>query len=231
MKRSYIFSTIIVLLILHLSASFTHAQQRITQTIKGTVHDLHTQETLTGATIIIIDSQPLVGTVADIDGNFSLKAELGRQSVQISYIGYEPVIIPEIMVTTGKEIVLEICLRPSLTEMEGFVITPDVRKDKPLNDIATVSSRSFTVEETRRYAGGLDDPARLVSAFAGVSVGNVQDNAIIVRGNSPKGVSWRLQGIDIPTPHHFAGGNVTGGGMVTLFSSQMLAKLHGKEPA
>jgi len=223
MKHSYIFSPIIVLLILHLSASFACAQQHITQTIKGTVHDLHTQEALTGATIIVIDSQPLVGTVADIDGNFSLKAELGRQSVQISYIGYEPVIIPEIMVTTGKEIVLEFCLRPSLTEMEGFVITPDVRKDKPLNDIATVSARSFTVEETRRYAGGLDDPARLVSAFAGVSVGNVQDNAIIVRGNSPKGVSWRLQGIDIPTPHHFAGGNVTGGGMVTLFSSQMLA--------
>lgn len=222
MKRFLLSSTIFFLLILHISASFTRAQQT-SQTIKGTVYDLHTQEALTGATIIVIDSKPLVGVVSDIDGNFSLETKLGRQSIQVSYIGFEPVIISEIMVTSGKEIVLDIGLKPSLTEMEGIVVTPTFRKDKPINSIATVSARSFTVEETRRYAGGLDDPARLVSAFAGVSVGNVQDNAIIVRGNSPKGVSWQLEGVEIPTPHHFAGGNVTGGGIVTLFSSQMLA--------
>lgn len=80
----------------------------------------------------------------------------------------------------------------------------------PKNKMALVSARAFTVEETRRYAGGLDDPARLVSAFSGVTTGNVSDNAIIVRGNSPKSVSWRLEGIEIPTPHHFEGGNFAG---------------------
>ena len=89
--------------------------------------------------------------------------------------------------------------------------------------MASVSARSFTVEEAGRFAGGINDPARLVSAYAGVSVGNVQNNAIIVRGNAPQGVSWRLEGVEIPTPHHFAGANVTGGCFFTLFSSHMLA--------
>lgn len=198
--------------------------QPITQTIKGKVFDIQTNDPLPGASVMVLKSDPILGTVTDADGNFSISsARLGRQSIQVSYIGYEAAIIPQIMVTSGKEVVLNIGLEPSLTEMEGILVTPEVRKDKPLNSHASVSARSFSVEETRRYAGGIDDPARLVSAFAGVSVGNVQDNAIIVRGNSPKGVSWRLEGVEVPTPHHFAGGNVTGGGIVTLFSSQMLA--------
>ena len=147
-----------------------------------------------------------------------------------SYLGYEPVIVPEIMVTSGKETVIHVTLKQSITEMDEVVITAGVRKDRPLNSMAAVSARSFTVEEAGRYAGGINDPARLVSAYAGVSVGNVQNNSIIVRGNAPQGVSWRLEGVEIPTPHHFAGANVTGGGFFTLFSSQMLANPISRVP-
>lgn len=222
MKRAIIFILTVVVSLFFTIPKEAYSQP-ITQTIKGKVFDNQTNEPLPGASIMVLESEPLLGTVADIDGNFTIgNARLGRQSIQFSYIGYEPVIIPEVLVTSGKEIVLNVGLELSLTEMEGILVTPTIQKDQPLNSHASVSARSFSVEETRRYAGGIDDPARLVSAFAGVSVGNVQDNAIIVRGNSPKGVSWRLEGVEIPTPHHFVGGNVAGGGMVTLFSSQML---------
>ena len=100
--------------------------------------------------------------------------------------------------------------------------------------MATVSARTFSVEETQRYAGGLSDPARLASAFAGVSTGNLQDNSIIVRGNAPQGVQWRLEGVEIPSPQHFSGGNVIGGGLVTLFSNQVISNsdfLTGAFPA
>jgi hypothetical protein len=210
-------------LALLLFASGTTAQP-VTQTIKGSVYDAQTREPLIGATVIILNSEPLKGAATNVDGTYTLdRVRVGRHSLQVNYLGYEPLIIPEIQVTSGKEVVLDVGLKEVLSEMEGIVVTPSIRKDKPLNTMATVSSRSFSVEETRRYAGGIDDPARLVSAFAGVTVGNVQDNAIIVRGNSPRGVSWRIEGVEIPTPHHFTGGNVAGGGMVTLFSSQMLA--------
>ena len=222
MKRVQIINIVTIILLLLMAQEAK--SQPITQTIKGNIFDIQTKETLIGATVVIVGTEPLIGVSTDINGNFTItRAPLGRQSIQVNYIGYEPVIIPELLVTSGREVVLNIGLRQAIYEMDGIVVTPDIMKNKPLNTMATVSSRSFSVEETRRYAGGLDDPARLVSAYAGVTVGNVQNNAIIVRGNSPKGISWRVEGVEIPTPHHMAGGNVAGGGMVTLFSSQMLA--------
>lgn len=63
----------------------------------------------------------------------------------------------------------------------------------------------------------------MASAFAGVAAGmGVETNALTIRGNAPKGVQWRLEGVEIPNPNHFAGLNVAGGGGVTLFSSQLL---------
>jgi len=201
----------------------TTQSQPITQTIKGTVYDIQTREPLIGATVIIRDSEPLRGASTDAGGSFRISGvPLGRHALQVNYVGYEPVIIPEVMATSGREVVVDVGLRESIAEMGEVIVTPEIRKNKPLNAMATVSSRSFSVEEARRYAGGMDDPARLVSAFAGVAVGNVQDNAIIVRGNSPKGISWRVEGVEIPTPHHLPGGNVAGGGVVTIFSSHML---------
>lgn len=194
------------------------------QTVKGKVFDSDTQEPLTGASVVILHSNPFIGTTTDAAGNFILSdIPLGRHNLQVSFMGYQSVTIPELMVTSGKEVIIGVALSQSITEMQEVVVNGALRKDKPLNSMAAVSARSFTVEEAGRYAGGIHDPARLVSAFAGVSVGNVQNNAIIVRGNAPQGVSWRLEGVEIPTPHHFAGANVTGGGFFTLFSSQMLA--------
>jgi len=120
-------------------------------------------------------------------------------------------------------VVLNIGLKQSSRQIDEVVVKANQRKDRTVNTMASISARTFSVEETRRYAGGLDDPARMASAFAGVTVGNIQDNAIIIRGNSPKGVSWRVEGVEIPNPNHFAGGNVAGGGFVSILSSQLLS--------
>ncbi len=200
------------------------SSQDINQTIKGTVLDNETQTPLYGVTVVILDTDPLIGVITDFDGNYKIaNVPVGHYNIQISYVGYEPTIVSEILVTSGKEVILNMGLKQSFTLMKEVSVKAYSRKDKPLNSMASISARSFTVEETRRYAGGVDDPARLASAFAGVSIGNIQDNAIIIRGNSAKGVSWRLEGVEIPNPNHFSGGNVAGGGFVTIFSSQLLA--------
>lgn len=198
--------------------------QSITQVVRGKVFDNESQAPLAGASISIINTIPLIGTVSDSSGNFRLKnITIGRHSVAISISGYDAITIPEVLITSGKEVILSVGLKQSVATLGEIVIKSGSQKGKVLNNMATVSARSFSVEETRRYAGGLDDPARMASAFAGVTTGNLQDNAIIIRGNAPKGVSWRLEGVEIPNPNHFAGGNVAGGGIVTVFSSQMLA--------
>ena len=220
---------------LFLVLPFVAHSQDITQTLRGTIYDQSTHEPLIGATIVVQNSQPVIGTTTDEAGNFSItNLPLGRVSLEISYIGYESRVIPELMITSAKEVVLSIALKEAATELEGVEVVAGIRKEKALNAMATVSARTFSVEETQRYAGGLSDPARLASAFAGVSTGNLQDNSIVVRGNAPQGVQWRLEGVEIPSPQHFSGGNVIGGGLVTLFSNQVIGNsdfLTGAFPA
>ena len=198
--------------------------QNLTQVIKGNIVDIETQTSLPGATVVVLATNPTLGVAADMEGNYRIEnVPLGRYNIQIAFIGYEQVVIPAVLFTSSKEVVLNVGLKQSIELIDEVVVKAHSRKDKPMNSMASISAKSFTVEETRRYAGGMDDPARMASAFAGVTVGSVQDNAIIIRGNSPKGVSWRLEGVEIPNPNHFAGGNVAGGGFVTIFSSQLLA--------
>lgn len=221
MKTNSIITTIIAIVFLS-NFSIVKGQSN-GQAIKGKVFDVESHEPLIGATVVVEGSDPLIGATTDMDGNFVLQGvSLGRNTLNVSYIGYESLVLPQVLVTSGKEVVLQIGLKQSVREMDEVVVYGNQNKDRPQNTMANVSARSFTVEETRRYAGGIDDPARLVSAFSGVTTGSLQDNSIIVRGNAPQGVAWRLEGVEIPTPHHFAGANVTGGGIVTLFSSQVM---------
>lgn len=199
-------------------------QTKLTQIIKGNVFDIESGNPLIGVNIIVLNLEPITGTTSNIEGFYKIaNIPLGRFNIKLSYIGYETKIISEVLVTSSKEVVLNVGLKQSVSELSEVTIKAYTEKNQPLNTMATVSARSFSVEETRRYAGGADDPARMASAFAGVTVGNLQDNAIIIRGNSPKGVGWRIEGIEVPNPNHFAGGNVAGGGGVTIFSSQMLS--------
>ncbi len=214
-------TTIIILILLfNIKISFS---QTVVQSVRGLVFDNETQNPLMGATVVITGTKPLLGASTDLTGSYKISnVPLGRYNIQISYIGYDPAIVSEILVTSGKEVVINTGLKQSVNQMNEVTVKAYSRKDIPLNAMASISARSFSVEETRRYAGGVDDPARMASAFAGITSGNLQDNAIVIRGNSPKGVSWRLEGVDIPNPNHFPGANMAGGGIVTVFSSQML---------
>ncbi|HEX7069228.1 MAG TPA: TonB-dependent receptor, partial [Rhodothermales bacterium] len=149
---------------------------------------------------------------------------IGRHDLIVRFVGYEPLLIQQVLVTSGKDVMLEVELREQIVQGEEIVVTAGTDPAETSNEFAAVSARSFSVEETRRYAGGLDDPARMASAFAGITTGGgIQENAMIIRGNAPKGVQWRLEGVEIPNPSHFADMAVAGGGGLTLFSGQLLS--------
>ncbi len=185
--------------------------------------DLESHFSLPGATVVILNSDPIQGTVTDQNGKFKLEnIPVGRYSLKISFIGYEPVVLKEILVGSGKEVILNIKLKESVISMKEVEIKATTNKDQPLNSMATLSARTLSMEEARRYAGGLDDPARLASSFAGVS-GDLGNNGIVIRGNAPKGLLWRMEGVEISNPSHFANITTFGGGGITALSSQMLA--------
>ncbi|TVQ08267.1 MAG: TonB-dependent receptor [Bacteroidetes bacterium] len=221
MRKKMMIKKVTLFAFLLITTILTATSQQHTQTIRGSVYDKMNNEPLPGATIIIINSNPLVGAISDLDGNFALQqVPVGRHNLQMSMVGYESFIISELLVSTGREIVLNTGLMRHSVDLGEVVVR--VNKDVPLNSMTTLSSRQFTVEETNRYAGGMDDPARLASAFAGVATPNVTSNGISVRGNSPGGLLWRIEGVEVPNPNHFANLTVVGGGVLTALSSQMM---------
>ncbi|MGB0839404.1 MAG: TonB-dependent receptor [Chitinophagales bacterium] len=197
--------------------------QTLTQTIRGTVLDKENKTTLIGATVLLVDSTNQVGTVTDVDGHFKLEnIPIGRQTLRISYLGYEARTLSNVLLNVGKELVLNIELEENYTELDEFVVTPASQQGGALNEMATVSATMFSVEETQRYAAAAYDPARMVQAYAGVVLdGEDIDNEIVVRGNSPSGVLWRLEGIDIPNPNHFSNPGSSGGAISMLSSSTL----------
>ena len=194
-----------------------------TQTVKGRVVDADSEVSIPGVNIVIIDSSPQKGTITDMDGYFMIEqVPVGRYTIQVSFLGYEPAVFSEVLVGSGKEVVLNVAIKETFQQLNEVVIKPEQRKDKAQNNMATLSARSFTVEEAGRFAGGWNDPSRLAGSFAGVSMAEgVNDNAIVVRGNAPKGILWRLEGVEIPAPNHLNGIN-NGGGIETVFSVNML---------
>lgn len=185
------------------------------------IYDNESRNTLPGASITVLGSNPLQGTTSDFDGKFNLKnVALGRVDLLINYLGYEEKIISNLLVTAGKEIILEVKLVESYNQLREVEILGNKKTDVR-NDMSLISSKSFSVDETKRYAGSLNDPARMVSSYAGVSNDAGGRNDIIVRGNSPKGILWKLEGIEIPNPNHFSSEGSTGGPISALNSNML----------
>lgn len=191
------------------------------QTIRGTIRDKDTQTPLFGVNIAILTTDPQRGTTSDTDGSFRIEnIPVGRHELQFSYLGYKPA-SASVIVTSAHEVVLEIELTEMVYQAEEVVVTANLHKDKPTNQMAQISARSFTVEETERYAGSWGDPARMASNFAGVMAASEARNDIIIRGNSPLGLLWRLEGVNIPNPNHF-GVLGTTGGPISMLNNNLL---------
>ncbi len=191
--------------------------------IRGTVTDGASGQPLPSVTVIVLRSTPPTGCVSEANGNFELKnLPVGRYDIQCSYTGYEPAIFREILVSSGKEVLLEVTMRENIQDLAEVTVRPKVNKESPLNPMALASARMLSVEEASRYAGGLDDPARLVTAFAGVS-GGLSSNGISIRGNSPLFLQWRLEGMEAVNPTHFSDITGVGGGIFAALSSHVLS--------
>lgn len=204
LKRSIVFFT------LSLLAWQGFAQN--SQTVKGTVFDKQSEQALIGVTIELLQVEPAKGAVTDLDGKFIIEnVPLGRQAFRVSYLGYNSITVPNVLVSAGKEVVLDLSLEEAVVKMDEVVISAAVNKDKANNDMAGVSARSFNLEEVTRFSGGRNDVARLAGSFAGVAAANDSRNDIVIRGNSPTGLLWRLEGIPMPNPNHFSTMGTTGG--------------------
>jgi len=196
--------------------------QELTNSIHGQVLDKVTQQSLPGATVMVVDSDPLLGASTDLDGYFSIEGvTIGRVALKVSYLGYETVVMQNLSLTGSKALNLTISMQESIVTLNAVEITAEENKREAINKMATVSARTFSVEEAERFAGARADVARMASNYAGVRGANDATNDIVIRGNSSNGLLWRMNGVDIPNPNHFGDLGATGG-PVSMLNSNVL---------
>jgi len=216
--KYFVLSTIFLLA--GLSQIFSQGQQ----SIRGTVIDLDSKVPIPGANIIIIGSDPILGATTDSNGQYVINGvTTGRHTLKVRSIGYDEIMSTNALVLSGKQLELNFEMKESLVVLNEVVVSSDHDKTELNNDLTTVSGRTFNIEETSRFAGSRNDVSRMAQNFAGVS--NVSDarNDIVIRGNSPAGLLWRLNGIDIPSPNHFSSFGSTGG-PVSMLNNNTLTK-------
>lgn len=203
------------------------------QSIKGVVVDSELKSPLFGAVVKLSgDSGTTSNTVTDINGQFkTTNVPIGRYTLQVSMLGYNAKQV-YVMVTSGKEVNVTIELMQRIEDIAAVEVSGTNRQGVT-NEMVLVSTRNFSIEETERYAGSRQDPARMASNFAGVQGADDSRNDIVIRGNSPYGVLWRIEGIDVVNPNHFAVPGTTGSA-INLLNSKTFANsdfLTGAFPA
>ncbi len=186
--------------------------QEFTQNIRGTITDKQSEGPIPGVQVSVLGSNPVIGAITDFNGNFVLKnIPVGRVALEAKFIGYQTAVIPNLELISGKELILNVGLEESITMLNEIEVNSGDDKKEAINKMATVSARTISIEEAGKFAGTLNDPARMAQNYAGVSGVSDSRNDIIIRGNSPLGVLWRMEGIDIPSPNHFSSLGTTGG--------------------
>lgn len=191
-----------------------------TSSISGQVRDAEAQFPLPGATLQLLTADSAL-TSSDANGHFAFDdVPVGRHVLRVSFMGYEGRVLDGLVLNSGRPLVLNIDMQEGVVAMEAAEVTAS-GEGEVMNEMATVSARAFTVEETDRYAGSRGDPARMASNFAGVQGADDSRNDIVVRGNSPNGVLWRVEGVDLPNPNHFSVPG-TGGGPVAIVNNKTL---------
>jgi hypothetical protein len=212
----------ILLIVLSLNFTVIIAQNRGSQVIRGKIVETQTQISIEFANVWTLIDSNIVGTTTDIFGNFTLtNIPVGRYEIYVKAMGYEDIVINNVLVSSGKEVVLNISMTEKIITLSEVNISATTDKDQTLNNMAIVSARMLSSEEAERYAGSWGDIGRMVSNFAGVIAANDQRNDIIIRGNSPMGLLWKLDGFEIPNPNHFGAMGGTGGPVGMLNNNQL----------
>jgi hypothetical protein len=208
------------------AALLGRAQSLPTQVVRGSILDAAAKAPVIGATVVVVGVEPALGASTDVDGRFRLSGvPVGRVKLRVTSMGYEDLFLNEVNVTAGKEVVLDLSLTERLTKLDEVEVVYKRSEDRSVanNEMATVSARPFSPLDANRYAGSLGDPARMAQNFAGVSGANDTRNDIVVRGNSPASLLWRLDGVNLPNPNHY-GAQGTTGGPVSMLNNNLLAK-------
>lgn len=199
------------------------------------VRDAASLEPLSGAEVLLAHSQPPRGSLSNAKGLADLS--IGHRKhfeVWVFYQGYSPTMLKELQIPPGGLLQVEALMQSVSDTIAAVEVMAAKKRGAAHNPWIQMSARGLNLEKTKRLAAGLGDPARTVLSLPGVIGANDEGNELIIRGNGPRQLQWRLQGLDIPNPNHFVNGPGSSGGAVLMLSGASLASadfISGNYPA
>ncbi|RPI18396.1 MAG: TonB-dependent receptor [Ignavibacteriae bacterium] len=196
-------SLLILNAILILAVRVVFAQP--TGDITGEVLDKYTQSFLKEIKVEILGTQ--IKTETNANGLFTIKnVPPGIYEIRFTNISYQTYIAGSISVSSGIQTKVVAELTPISTEE---VIIESLRFQKPVD--ATVSYKTLTFEELRRFPGGLEDVGRILQSLPGAALTSDGRNDIVVRGGSPSENLFIVDGFLVNNINHFGSQGATGG--------------------
>ncbi|NJI72658.1 TonB-dependent receptor [Sphingobacterium kitahiroshimense] len=233
-QANSIFAALLLIICLFANSMLYAQNKKLHQTISGFVYDSASGQALQDVSIVIMGSYP-ISTKTNMDGKFILEnIPIGRYELRISFTGYESQIIKEVLVGSVHQVYIEVPMYENAITLQEVESKPKTLHAKPINPFTVVGGNTFSPEQASRFAGGMDDPARLVSSNAGVTTSSMSSNGLSIRGNAPSLLQWRLEGVEIPSPNHFSDINGLGGGLLCAVSNNVIGNsdfLIGSFPA
>lgn len=188
--------------------------------IRGEVRDAETGMSLAGANVIVRSAESgdrsnstengdVRGAAADGEGRFLIEGlPAGGYSIRITFIGYEPRTITDVIVRPGRITSIEAALNSSTYSAEEVEVTAGYFTAVKAED---VSVAAFSGEEIRRSPGSAGDVSRIMMVLPSVAKVNDQSNSLIVRGGSPLENAFFIDGIEVPNINHFPSQGSSGG--------------------
>jgi len=187
--------------IIILFCSLTAFAQSYKGDISGFVIDTKTQEPLPAVNIQVVE-KPNFGAVSDASGNFNIKGiQVGTYSLKATLIGYESLILTNIVVSTGRSTKVSIKLSEQAVQVGGVTVSASYFNRN--NDISPISMNSYDRAEVKRQPGSVQDVQRVVQNLPGVASSNDNMNELIVRGGSPSENLTVMEFMEIPSINHY----------------------------
>lgn len=184
----------LLLLLLITSLGLATAQNG---TVRGTVIDDKTGETLIGVTVLIEGTA--TGTTTDLDGSYTLAAPAGTYTLVFSYVSYSTKKVSEVVVKTGDVTVIDLRLAVEAEKIGEVTISAERTKNTE-NSLLTIQKNATVVldgiSSQSISKSGDNDAAEALRRVPGVSVEG--GKYIYVRGLGDRYTKTMLNGMDIP---------------------------------
>ena len=192
----------LVLIVLTILLSHGMVLAQHVETLRGVVVDHQTKAPLPGATVTIRGTSRFYTTSSDFNGWFEIEnVPVGLHDIVVELKDYKNQLLRNVSVVTGKEAFRLIELDQKIKDNKKDI---DIRPYKPgiaRNAAATVSALSFNRENVEASDNVAEDPAEMAAelpAFRQVMAGR---NDLSIRGNSPTGLVWQIDGIPVVAPN------------------------------